>query len=204
MISFIKDFLLTQVHFFSSTVGGIIFIIFYALWVISLLPGSWISMFAGFIYGPFLGSILVFWGAVLGAVLTFLSGRTLLRGWIQKRLSLNPKYELIEKSISREGLRLIILSRLSPAFPFGLLNLAYSVSSVKFKDFIIGLIAILPGTFLYCSLGSLASEISRFGQILDNQSEWKSFIFSLLGFISTALVVFIIFKSTKNALQDLD
>ncbi|KGG10619.1 putative DedA family protein [Prochlorococcus sp. SS52] len=159
-------------------------------------------MLAGLIYGSFLGSIFVFIGATLGAVLTFYSVRIFLRSWIQSRLSLWPKLQSIENTITNEGLKLIIMMRLSPAFPFGLLNLAYGISNVKFRDFLIGLLAIAPGTFLYCSLGSLAGEISRFNEILSNKSEWNSLFYTILSLISTAIVVFILARGVNKSLKD--
>jgi len=199
---FIENLFESQLHFFISPVGVIAFIIFYALWVTALLPSSWISMLAGFIYGSFLGSILVFFGAFTGALLTFYTGRRFLSTWIQNRLTQFPKLELIEKSINQEGIRFIILTRLSPAFPFGLLNLAYGLSNVKARDFIIGLIAILPGTFVYCSLGSLAGEISKLNEVLTGKSEWPSFALTLLGLFATIMVVLLAVKAVKKSLEE--
>ncbi len=202
-MTFLENILQTQVDFFSTNIGTFVFIVFYVFWVTSLLPGSWISMLAGLIYGSLWGTVFVFIGASLGAILTFYATRTFLREWIQKRISSFPKLELIEKSISREGIKIIILSRLSPAFPFGLLNLYYGLSNVKFRDFLIGLIAILPGTFLYCSLGNLAGEVSRFNEILTQRSEFNTFVFTLIGFLSTILVVFVIFRGAQKSFQNL-
>ena len=201
-MGFIENLFESQLHFFISPVGVIAFIIFYALWVTALLPSSWISMLAGFIYGSFFGSILVFFGAFTGALLTFYTGRRFLSTWIQNRLTQFPKLELIEKSINQEGIRFIILTRLSPAFPFGLLNLAYGLSNVKARDFIIGLIAILPGTFVYCSLGSLAGEISKLNEVLTGKSEWPSFALTLLGLFATIMVVLLAVKAVKKSLEE--
>jgi len=158
-------------------------------------------MLGGFIYGSFMGTIYVFIGATLGALLTFMSGRILLRNWIQGRLNSFPKLQSIEKSITNEGLRLVILSRLSPIFPFGLLNLAYGLSEVKIKDFLIGLIAILPGTFVYCSLGSLAIEVSKFQQVIDNREDLGSFVFSLVGIIATIIIAILVLRLVRESLS---
>ena len=167
-MSFKENLFDHQFYLFTTPLGVLCFIIFYSLWVCILLPGSWISMLGGFLYGSFMGTIYVFIGAIVGAAVTFISGRLILRNWIQSHLDSFPRLKLIEQSITSEGLKIIILTRLSPAFPFGLLNLAYGISNVKFKDYLIGLIAILPGTFVYCSLGALAIEVSRFQEVLDS------------------------------------
>ena len=116
-------------------------------------------MLGGLLYGSFLGSLYVFLGASLGATFTFFLGRTFLRRWFQKRLSSFPKLELVERSISNEGIKFVILTRLSPIFPFGILNIAYSFSNIKASDFLIGLSAILPviGPILFISLPGIES-----------------------------------------------
>jgi uncharacterized membrane protein YdjX (TVP38/TMEM64 family) len=119
-----------------------------------LLPGVWASMLAGALYGTWWGSVVVFGGACLGAELVFLLGRSWLRGWARRRLAGAPTLLALEQAVSREGLRLVLLTRLSPAFPFSLLNLAYGLSEVSLRDYTLGLI---PGTWAVRILGIVAT-----------------------------------------------
>ena len=191
-------------HFFQTPLGILIFIFIYALWVIFLLPGLWLSMLGGFIYGSIFGSIYVFVGAVLGAEITFFLGRSFLRNWIQKRIKKLSKFNAIQEALSKEGLKLIILTRLSPIFPFSLMNFIYGLSKVCFRDFTIGLIAILPGTILYCGLGSFAGNIAQFKDVLSDKNDINSFLFSSLGILATLSVVWLISKAARQALQGID
>ena len=159
-------------------------------------------MLSGFLYGTWLGSFVVFWGAFLGAHLTFFLGRTFLKDWLQKKLSTSSKIQSIEKAVSREGRKVIFLTRLSPVFPFGLLNFSYGLSDVKVLDFTLGMLGIVPGTILYCSLGSLALKISNFNDVLLGRSSISSFVWSLVSIISTILVVIVVLRSTKKMYQD--
>ncbi|ABX09740.1 TVP38/TMEM64 family protein [Prochlorococcus marinus] len=193
-----------QTELFISPFGILVFITLYVIWVTLLLPGSWLSMVAGLIYGTFLGSIFVFLGALLGAILTFFCGRTFLRSWARKKLLLFPKLQSIEDLVFQEGLKFIFLTRLSPLFPFGFLNLAYGLSKISIRDFMIGILGILPGTILYCSLGSLAGEITKFDFTLANRSDWISFTFSLVGILATLGVAFFILRATKDSLSEID
>ena len=201
--SFFKNLLETQIDFFSTPLGVIAFMLLYIFWVNIFLPGSWLSMFGGLLYGSFLGSLYVFLGASLGAILTFFLGRTFLRRWFQKRLSSFPKLELVERSISNQGVKFVILTRLAPVFPFGILNIAYSFSNIKTSDFLIGLLAILPGTFLYCSLGSLASNIYKFDEIITGGDQFYSFCLTGIGFFATLLLVLMISRIARRSLQDI-
>ena len=134
-----------------SPAGALLFVPLYALWVTLLLPGVWASMLAGALYGTWLGSALVFVGACLGAVVVFLLGRSWLRGWALRRLERLPKLQAVERAVSKEGLKLVLLTRLSPAFPFSLLNLAYGLSEVSLRDYSLGLIGI-PVSYTHLTL----------------------------------------------------
>ncbi len=192
------------VPFLHDPVGVVLFIPFYALWVTFLLPGVWASMLAGVLYGTWFGSCLVFFGACLGAELVFLMGRTFLREWARKRLSKYPKLQVIVKTVSSEGLRLVFLTRLSPAFPFSFLNLAYGLSEVSWRDYTIGLIGILPGTIFFCGLGAFAGDLTQFSEVFSGQRDLNSYLLKLLGLLATFAVIWLVVKSTKTALQDLD
>ncbi len=190
------------IPFLSSSLGIYVFALVYVVWVSCLLPGSWLSMLSGFLYGTWLGSAVVFVGAFIGAHITFYLGRTLLKEWAQKKLSNFPKIQLMEKAVKREGLKVILLTRLSPLFPFGLLNFTYGLSDVKVFDFTLGMIGILPGTILYCSLGSLALKVSNFADVLSGRSDTGTLISSLISIFSTILVVLLILRSTRIINQE--
>ena len=196
--SFVNNF----IPFLGSSFGIFVFGLVYVFWVAFLLPGSWLTMMAGFLYGTWLGSLVVFVAAFFGAHLSFYLGRTFLKEWAQKKISNFPKVQILEKAVKREGLKVIILTRLSPLFPFGLLNFTYGLSQVKVRDFTIGMIGILPGSILYCSLGSLALRISNFRDVLLGRSDTSSFVWSLVSISSTILIVILVLRSIRKINQD--
>jgi uncharacterized membrane protein YdjX (TVP38/TMEM64 family) len=195
------DALLPLLPFLRSPLGALVFIPIYALWVTLLLPGVWASMLAGALYGTVWGSVIVAVGATLGAEVVFLLGRGWLRAWARRRLAAAPKLQAVEQAVSRQGLRLVLLTRLSPAFPFSLLNLAYGLSDVSLRDYTIGLVGILPGTVLFCALGQLAGDVSRFGDVLTGQADGAVWIVRLLGIGATVAVTVLITRVAQNALK---
>ena len=180
--------------------GALAFVPLYALWVTLLLPGVWASMLAGALYGPWWGSLLVFVGACLGAEVVFLLGRTALRDWARQRLGALPKLQAVEQAVSREGLKLVLLTRLSPAFPFSLLNLAYGLSAVSLRDYTLGLIGILPGTILFCGLGALAGDVARFGAVLSGRADPATWALRIIGILATLAVVWLVGRAARAAL----
>ena len=187
-----------------SPAGTVAFVPLYALWVTLLLPGVWASMLAGVLYGPLWGSVLVFIGACLGAEAAFLIGRHWLRGWTQRRLQSLPRLRAVEQAVSREGLKLVLLTRLSPAFPFSLLNLVYGLSEVSLRDYTLGLIAILPGTVLFCGLGALAGDVARFGSVLAGQADAGAWALRIVGLLATVAVVRVLAELRPAGAQRLE
>jgi uncharacterized membrane protein YdjX (TVP38/TMEM64 family) len=187
-----------------SPAGALAFVPLYALWVTLLLPGVWASMLAGALYGTWWGSLIVFLGACLGAEAAFMLGRTWLRNWARRRLAGVPKLLAIEQAVSREGLKLVLLTRLSPAFPFSLLNFAYGLSEVSLRDYSIGLIGILPGTILFCGLGALAGDVARFGEVLSGEADAGTWALRIVGLLATVFVVWLVGRAAQRALADRD
>lgn len=185
-----------------SPLGAVLFVPLYAAWVTLLLPGVWASMLAGALYGPWWGSVIVFVGACLGAQAAFLLGRHWLRDWARARLAALPRLQAVEQAVSREGLKLVLLTRLSPAFPFSLLNLAYGLSEVSLRDYTVGLIGILPGTVLFCGLGALAGDVARFGEVLAGRADPGTWALRIVGVLATVAAVWVAGRAAQKALHD--
>jgi len=185
----------------SSPIGAAAFVVLYALWVTLLLPGVWASMLAGALYGTWWGSVLVFLGACLGAEAAFLLGRTWLRDWARRRLLAFPKLQAIGEGVSREGLKLVLLTRLSPAFPFSLLNFAYGLSEVSLRDYTLGLVGIIPGTILFCGLGALAGDVARFGEVLSGQADPATWALRVVGLLATVASVWLVGRAAQRAIK---
>ena len=133
-----------------------------------------------------------------------LLGRSVLRDWARRRLEQLPKLQAVERAVSKEGLKLVLLTRLSPAFPFSLLNLAYGLSEVSLRDYSIGLIGILPGTVLFCGLGALAGDVARFGEVLGGEADAGTWTLRLVGVLATLAVVWLVSRAARRALQDVE
>ncbi len=188
--------------FLLTPIGAALFIPGYAIWVSLLLPGVWASILAGALYGPWIGSLLVFFGACLGAEISFFLGRSILRDWVKRRLAQFPKFQAVEQAVTGEGLKLVLLTRLSPAFPFGLLNFVYGISEISFWDYTIGLIGILPGTIFFCGLGALAGDLTKLDSLVTESTDPKVYPLRVIGLIATLLVVWLVTRVARRALKD--
>jgi uncharacterized membrane protein YdjX (TVP38/TMEM64 family) len=142
--------------------GTLSFGIVYAVAAVLLLPASILTLGAGFVWGPFLGLAVVLPSATVAATVAFLLGRTVARGWVQRRVADHPRFRAIDEAVGSGGFRLVLLLRLSPLFPFNLLNYTLGLTRVSLRDYVLGsAIGMAPGTFLYLYLGSLVTSASQ-------------------------------------------
>lgn len=139
----------------------VVYILGYAAATVAFVPGSILTMAGGVLFGIALGTAYVFVAATLGACLAFLVARYVARGAIERRLEGNDRFRLIDEAIGEDGLKLVVLLRLVPFFPFVWLNYGLGLTRVRFRDFALGSFGMLPGTLLYVyygkAIGSLAA-----------------------------------------------
>lgn len=182
--------------------GVAIFILIYILATVLFIPGSLLTLGAGVLFGVIAGSIYVLIGATIGAICAFLVGRYLARYWVEKQIEGNPKFKAIDNAVAREGLKIVILTRLSPIFPFNLLNYAFGITQVSLKDYAIGSIGMIPGTIMYVYIGSLAGNLATLGtgaqESAPAPAQWA---IRILGFIATVAVTIYVTRIARKALN---
>lgn len=178
-------------------IGPIVFIFVYVLATVLFVPGSALTLGAGAIFGVFAGSIYVSIGATLGATAAFLIGRHLARDRIARRIEANPKFNAIDEAVAREGWKIVGLVRLSPVFPFNLLNYAFGVTRVSLRDYFwASWIGMIPGTVMYVYIGSLGRNLAA-GRSR-TPAEWMLYA---LGLAATVGVTLFVTRLARRALE---
>ncbi|MCY4332617.1 MAG: TVP38/TMEM64 family protein [Cyanobacteria bacterium MAG CAR1_bin_15] len=180
-------------------VGWIVFIALYALAVTFYVPGSVLTLLGGALFGPRLGVLGVLAGAFLGMAGNWFLTRQWLRPWAQRKLEQNPRLQRVEQALSRdEGWKLVALLRLSPLFPFVLINLVCALTSnLRFLPYMTASAAILPGTVLYIYIG----DTVRQGLTLDGGLEQGQFLLRILGVAATFAVVWVVGRTASRVLK---
>jgi len=190
----ILDFLI----YLDSGLGIFFFVVIYIFIVLLILPASWLSIAAGYLYGTYLGSAIVFISAFIGASISFFISKRFLSKKVLDMINKYPKLSLLENIIQKGGLKLIVLTRLSPLFPFSILNYFYGLNNITYKDFSISLICIIPGTFLYCSVGSLLNDLSDIVNLKLNNNLFTT----LISIISTSLIIYFLSKYSNEIINE--
>jgi len=186
-----------------GTLGPIAYITIYNLATLLFIPASLLTLKSGCLFGLFCGSIYVLIAATIGATLSFLVGRYLSRDWVSRQMDKYPKFKAIDLAVAKEGWKIVLLTRLSPVFPFNLLNYAFGVTQVSLKDYILGSFGIIPGTVMYVYIGSLAGNlgmINTSNQPITPETQIWQWVMRVFGLIATILVTVYITKVAQKAL----
>ena len=165
------------------------FILFFFIYIIVTafaLPFAAIkTVLAGALFGLIPGVILTSFASSIGSTLCFLMSRFVLRDFVQNKYS--KHLDKINKGIKEDGIYYLFFLRLSPIFPFFIINLVFGLTKMKTMTFyIISQIGMLIGTVVFVNAGVQLSKISSMSDILS---------FNLiLSFILIGLVPLIIKK----------
>jgi uncharacterized membrane protein YdjX (TVP38/TMEM64 family) len=180
--------------------GPLMFIVFYIVACVLLLPGSILTLGAGFVFGVLWGSIVVSIGATLGATCAFLVGRYLARDWVARRIAGNEKFRAVDEAVGREGWKIVLLTRLSPIFPFNLLNYAFGLTNVRLKHyFFASWLGMIPGTVMYVYIGSLAGDLATLGAGGRTRTTGEWILYGA-GLVATVVVTVFVTRLARKAL----
>lgn len=184
-----------------GTTGIIAFMVIYNLATVLFIPGSLLTLGGGALYGLVWGSVYVVVAATLGATIAFWVGRYFARNWVIDQIQEHPKFLAIDQAVASSGFKIVLLTRLSPIFPFNLLNYAFGVTSVSLKDYLLGSIGMIPGTILYVYIGSLAGDIAALGmaQTMSPQAQIAQWLIKIVGLLATVGVTLYITRIAKKA-----
>lgn len=182
-----------------------IFILAYALTPVLLIPGTILTLAAGFAFGLPMGVPLVSVGSLLGAVNAFLVGRFFARGWVIQHLAKAPRFNALNDATRHRGFVIVLLTRLSPLIPFNVLNYVLGLTKVRLKDYCLASwIGMLPANIVYTYTGSVAKDIVAItsGNFERSTADYALFLMGLA--FTIVLILFITRKATRTLKKRLE
>ncbi len=134
--------------------GMLLYVLAYTVRPLVFFPASLLTVFGGYTYGPWLGTLLDVIGAGTGGLLSFWIARLLGRRGVEKLIG-KGKLNVLDERIATNGFLVVLIVRLIPLFPFDAISYASGLSKIRFKQFAIAnYIGIIPGAFVYNNIGS--------------------------------------------------
>ena len=178
-----------------GAIGPIVAVLIYTAATVLFVPGSALSIAAGALFGMRTGFLVAFTGANLGALLAFFLARTYLRDTVVRWAEGRPKFRAFDRAIAMHGFKMVLLSRLSPAFPFTVLNYLLGLTAIRPGACVIAnLVGMLPGAILYIYIGAGARD-ALYG-LEDYQRAIK-----YVGLIATLTLVVLLTLIARKALR---
>ncbi|MEQ8849817.1 TVP38/TMEM64 family protein [Botrimarina sp.] len=142
--------------------GPAVLIVAYVAATVLMAPGWVLTLGAGYAFGLVVGTATVSAGSVLGATAAFLIGRYAARGFVDSLADRHERFGAIDRAVERSGWKIVLLTRLSPAFPFNVLNYLYGATRVRLRDYVLAsFVGMLPGTVMYVYLGTVAGNLTQ-------------------------------------------
>ncbi|MEZ4317082.1 MAG: VTT domain-containing protein [Myxococcota bacterium] len=184
----------------AGPLGYLAFIAAYGVHTVLMLPASWSHGTAGFLYGPILGPILASACATGFSAVNFYLGRTLLRGWVERRIAKSRRLSALDSVIGSGGAWLVLMLRLPPLSPFNPMSAILGATRVRFRDFLLGtwLGGLLPVVF-FGWLGASATDIAA---VLSGEGAPTSLWMQLLPLAITLVITVYITRYAKRAIDD--
>jgi len=181
--------------------GPIALAALYVAACVLFLPGALLTLGAGFAFGLVRGLLAAMAGSLLGAAAAFLLGRTVARRWVARKVSGSPAFRAVDAAVGREGFKIVLLTRLSPVFPFNLLNYAFGVTRVSFRDyFFASWLGMFPGTVMYVYLGSAAQSLAELAAGSGGGATAQRVLLGV-GLLATVAVTVVITRIARRALR---
>jgi pyruvate/2-oxoglutarate dehydrogenase complex dihydrolipoamide dehydrogenase (E3) component/uncharacterized membrane protein YdjX (TVP38/TMEM64 family) len=184
-----------------GSIGPIAVAVAYAVTTVLFVPGSALTIGSGTLFGLKTGFLVVLVGANVGALCAFLLARTFLREKVAHWAEGNPRFRALDRAIGREGFKMVLLSRLSPVFPFTLLNYFLGLTAVRTGSYIVAnLLGMLPGIFLYVYIGAAARDALA-GEMPAGAGVFQQ-VLKYVGLLATIAVVVFVTRIARRAMRE--
>ena len=180
--------------------GPIIFVLAYGVLTVLLFPASFMTLGAGTIFGLKLGLVVALIGANLGALCSFLLARTFLREKVVGWTASHPRFRFLDQAIGKQGLKMVLLCRLSPIFPFILLNYFLGLTAVRTGAYVLAnLLGMVPAMFLFVYFGAAARDALEVQP--SAATDFFQQVLKYVGLLATLAVFVIVTRMARKALR---
>lgn len=181
--------------------GGLLIALYIAATVLGA-PGLVLTLAAGYLFGIVWGTAIVSAGSVLGATAAFLVGRFVARDWVAGRIGASDRFRAIDRAVGRNGFSIVLLTRLSPVFPYNVLNYFFGLTEVRLRDYVLASwIGMFPATLLYVYFGTTIQNIAALlaGDFEGGAAQGALFA---AGLVVTLIVAVVVARIARRAIAE--
>jgi uncharacterized membrane protein YdjX (TVP38/TMEM64 family) len=179
----------------------LIFIALYIVAAVTLAPAFLLTVAAGALFGVWLGTLYVFIGASLGASAAYSISVRLTRLPFFSWLDRDPRVLIVRQAVADEGAWIQFLLRLSPLVPYNLLNYGLGLSHVRYRDFAVALVGMLPAIVMYTYYGKVVGDVAALAAGVAPPRGAEYYALLTIGLITTVLATTLITRAARRAFE---
>ena len=181
--------------------GPVLFILLYVAAAITLAPAFFLTVAAGALFGVWRGSLFVFIGASLGASAVYALGSPMSRSRLMARVTRDRRVAAVRDAVRGEGAWVMFLLRLSPLIPFNILNYALALSGVRYVDFAIALLGMIPAIIMYTYYGKVVGDVAALAAGVSAPRGPEYYALLALGLVAIIISTTMITRAARRAVE---
>ena len=180
----------------------LLFIGVYVLASLVLAPAFLLTFSAGAIFGLWRGTVFVYIGAVLGSSAVYVVAAPLARSRILRWVDRDPRIAAARQAIVGRSAWIMFLLRLSPLVPYNLLNYALALSGVRYRDFLLASVGMIPAIVMYVYYGKVVGDVAVLAAGVMPPRGTEYYALLIIGLIATVVATTLITRAARKAVEE--
>src|SRR4051812_19475703 len=181
--------------------GVVLFVAAYVAAAVTLAPAFVLTVAAGAIFGLWRGTLIVYFGSLLGSVTVYALAAPLAQGRVMRRLERDARVSAVRRAVVGDALWVMFLLRMSPLVPYVLLNYALALSGVTFRDFVLASVGMLPAIVMYAYYGKIVGDVAKLAAGVSPPRGVEYWTFVGIGLVATIVATSMITRSARRAIE---
>ena len=179
----------------------VLFVLLYIVAAVTLAPAFFLTVAAGAMFGVWRGSVFVFIGASLGASAVYALASPLARSRWMQRVTRDARVAAVRTAVAGEGVRVMFLLRLSPLVPYNILNYALALSGVRYADFVVALLGMIPAILMYTYYGKVVGDVAALAAGVAPPRGPEYYALLVVGLIAIIVSTTMITRAARRAIE---
>ena len=181
--------------------GPVLFALLYIAAAVTMAPAFVLTVAAGALFGVWRGSALVFVSALIGACASYAVARSLTRTRFFSWLLRDRRVAIVRRAVAGQGPWVQFLLRLSPIVPYVLLNYALGLSHVRFRDFLVACVGMIPAIMMYAYYGKVVGDVAKLAAGVEPQHGREYYLLLVVGVVATIVASMAITRAARRAIE---
>lgn len=178
--------------------GPVLFVAAYIVASLVLAPAVILTLAAGASFGLWRGTLLVYVGAALGSSAVYAVAAPLARSRLLRWIDRDPRVAAVRGAVVGQGVWVMFLLRLSPLVPYNLLNYALALSGVRYRDYLLASIGMLPAIVMYVYYGKVVGDVAALAAGVAPPRGPEYYVLLAGGLVATIVATTMITRAAKR------